>query len=77
MMSITIPLDEVQVKLKELVHKLGPGDVILITENQEPVAKLVGEAATKRPSRVPGNCAGKINLLIEDDEHLEGFADYI
>ena len=42
-MSITITLDEAQAKLKDLVHQLAPGDEIIITENQQTVAKLISE----------------------------------
>ena len=42
-MSITITLEEAQAKLKDLVNQLEPGDEIIITENQQTVAKLVSE----------------------------------
>jgi antitoxin (DNA-binding transcriptional repressor) of toxin-antitoxin stability system len=54
---------------------LAPGDEVIITENQRPVAKLLSQPAEKRKPRTPGNCKGMIMLLVEDDEHLEGFAD--
>ena len=76
-MSITITLDEAQAKLKDLVHQLAPGDEIIITENQQTVATLMGKSAPPRKPRVPGNCKGMITLLVEDDEHLEGFAEYM
>jgi antitoxin (DNA-binding transcriptional repressor) of toxin-antitoxin stability system len=44
----TITVEEAQSKLKELIDKLVPGEEIIITENQHPVAKLVGE----RPARL-------------------------
>jgi len=40
-MSATITIDEAQAKLRELIHRLAPGEEVIITENQEPVAKLV------------------------------------
>jgi len=76
-MSATITVEEAQATLKELIHQLAPGEEVVITENQKPVAKLVGETAKKRQPRTPGNCNGMITLLIEDDEHLEGFAEYM
>ena len=42
-MSTTIPIDEAQAKLKELIHQLTPGEELIITENEHPVAKLVSE----------------------------------
>ena len=76
-MSITITLEEAQAKLKDFIHQLAPGDEIIITENQLTVAKLVSESPQQRKPRVPGLGKGMITLLIEDDEHLEGFAEYM
>jgi antitoxin (DNA-binding transcriptional repressor) of toxin-antitoxin stability system len=76
-MTITISLEEAQAKLKDLVHQLSPGDEIVILENQLPVATLTGKTSPARKPRVPGNCKGMISLLVEDDEHLVGFEDYM
>jgi hypothetical protein len=49
-----------------------------LTRNQQPVAKLlVPPPAPQRLPRVPGNCKGMITLLIEDDEHLKDFEEYM
>ena len=74
-MSVLVTVEEAQAHLKELIHQLAPGEEVVITENQQPVATLVGKTSTPRKPRVPGNCRGMINLLTEDDEHLEGFAE--
>lgn len=76
-MSTTMTVDEAQAKLKDLIHQLSPGEEIIITENQQPVAKLVSEHSKQRKPRVPGLGKGMITLLVEDDEHLEGFAGYL
>jgi antitoxin (DNA-binding transcriptional repressor) of toxin-antitoxin stability system len=76
-MSTTIPIDEAQAKLKELIHQLVPGEEVIIIENHHPVAKLVCEPAKQQKPRAPGNCQGMIQLLVEDDEHLEGFTEYM
>jgi antitoxin (DNA-binding transcriptional repressor) of toxin-antitoxin stability system len=76
-MSATTTIDEAQAKLKELIHLMIPGEEVIITENQQPVAKLVSEPTKRRRARTPGNCKGMITLLVEDDEHLEGFAEYM
>ena len=49
----------------------------MITQNQEPVAKLVGQRPRERKPRTPGNCKGMIILAVEDDEHLKDFAEYM
>ena len=40
----TVTIQEAQANLPELIHKLTPGDEVVITENDQPVAKLVNEA---------------------------------
>ena len=75
-MTITITLEEAQAKLKDFIHQLAPGDEIIITENQQTIAKLVSENPQHRKPRVPGLGKGMISLLKEDNEHLEGFAEY-
>ena len=75
-MGATISIDEAQDRLAELIHCLAPGDEIIITENQQPVAKLLSQS--KPPERrEPGRCKGMITLLVEDEEHLEGFKEYM
>jgi antitoxin (DNA-binding transcriptional repressor) of toxin-antitoxin stability system len=36
----TITIQEAQAKLLELIHQLSPGDEVLITENNQPIARL-------------------------------------
>jgi prevent-host-death family protein len=76
-MSATIPVEEAQAKLGDLIGKLTLGEEIVVTQNQEPVAKLVGQRPSESKPRVPGNCKGMITLAIEDDEHLKDFAEYM
>jgi antitoxin (DNA-binding transcriptional repressor) of toxin-antitoxin stability system len=76
-LSIIITLEEAQARLKDLIHQLEPGDEIIITENQHTVAKLVSEIPHPRKPRVPGLGKGMITLLVEDDEHLDGFSEYM
>ena len=50
----TVTLQEAQAKLPELVHNLTPDDELVITENDQPVAKLVAPPAAKpRPFLEP------------------------
>ena len=37
----TVTIQEAQAKLADLIHKLTPGDEVVITENNQPVAKLI------------------------------------
>ena len=74
-MSTTITVEVAQANLKELIHELAHGEEVVITENQLQVATLVGNPLRPLKPRVPGNCKGMITLLVEDDEHLEGFVE--
>jgi prevent-host-death family protein len=75
-MSTTITLDEAQAKLKELIRQLGPGDEVIITENQKPVARLVGQTA-KPPRPVPGLGKGSVVHIAPDfDGPMDEFKEY-
>jgi antitoxin (DNA-binding transcriptional repressor) of toxin-antitoxin stability system len=76
-MSATITVEEAQAKLPELIGRLSLGEEIVLTQDQQPVAKLVGQWSSERKPRVPGNCKGVITLAVEDDEHLKDFEDYM
>jgi prevent-host-death family protein len=76
-MPTTITVEEAQAKLKELVQQLAPGEEVILTENQQPVAKIVSSKPPQRQPRVPGRCKGMITLLVEDDEHLKDFKEYM
>jgi antitoxin (DNA-binding transcriptional repressor) of toxin-antitoxin stability system len=71
-----VTLEEAQARLPDLIHELVPGQEVLITENERPVAKLVGQAADSRHP-VPGRCKGMLTILSDDDEHLEDFKEYM
>src|SRR4051794_10086540 len=79
-MSTTITIEEAQAKLKELIHQLAPGEEMIITENQQPVAKLVNEqrAMAKPPRPGPGLCKGMITYMAPDfDAPLEDMKEYM
>jgi len=75
-MNKIIDIDTDHTTLIELVAGLQPDDEVVIVRNHKPVAKLV-PTFEDRPRRKPGNCKGMITILVEDDEHLEGFEEYM
>lgn len=79
-MATTISVDEAQAKLRQLIQQMAPGDVIVITEDQEPVAKLVSEQ-TKPPRKQrpgPGLCKGMITYMAPDfDAPLKDMKEYM
>jgi len=72
----SISLQEAQANLPELIHKMTPGDQVVITENSQPVAQLTVVPSAK-PQPLPGRCQGMLTVLAEDDEHLADFVEYM
>ena len=76
-MQTTMAVEDIKLTLPELLDSLTPGDEVILTRNQQPVAKLLSEPAKQRQPRRAGNCIGMIRIVAEDDEHLEGFEEYM
>ena len=77
-MTNSIPIEQVQDRLKELVHQLTPGDEILITENDRTVAKLVYEGSPEATRPKPGLGKGSIIFMSPDfDEPLDELKEYM
>lgn len=76
MSSLTV--QEAQAKLSELIHNMKPGDEVVITENDEPVARLVFAEQRKRAPRLPGTLRGTVKYMAPDfDAPLDDFKEYI
>jgi antitoxin (DNA-binding transcriptional repressor) of toxin-antitoxin stability system len=70
-MSAIITVEEAQARLKELIDNLAAGEEIVITDNQQTVAKLVGERSPNNPRPAPGLGKGSILYMAPDfDEPL-------
>ena len=77
-MPAMITVEEAQANLKQLIASLAPGEEILLTENQAPVAKLIGERPGRMPRPAPGLGKGSILYMAPDfDEPLEEFKEYM
>lgn len=77
-MSMTITVEQAQAQLKELIDRLAPGEEVLITENQQPVARLVGERPAARQRPAPGLGKGMITFIAPDfDAPLEDMKEYM
>ncbi len=76
-MSEIVPLEEAQAHLAELIAGLAPGKEVLITKNERPVAKLIGQAPVERQPRKPGSAKGKLIVHADDEEHLKDFKEYL
>jgi antitoxin (DNA-binding transcriptional repressor) of toxin-antitoxin stability system len=77
-MQKTIAMEDIKLTLPQLLDSLTPGDEVILTRNQQPVAKLVSEQprmARQRPS--PGLGKGLIAVIADDDEHVKDFGEYM
>lgn len=73
----TVTLKEAQSRLPDLIHSLSPGEELVITENNEPLAKLSrSEPKTRWPCE-PGSARGKIRMAPDFDAPLEEFREYM
>ena len=73
----TVTLEEAQARLPQIIERLQPGEEIVITRDQKPVARLLAEERPKRKPRQPGNCKGMLTIVADDEEHLNDFAEYM
>ena len=49
----TVSIVEAQSKLSEIIHKLNPGEEVFITENDQPIARLlVAQPQPRQPRRL-------------------------
>lgn len=72
-----ISLEDARDRLADLIAGLGPGEEVQITEDDRPVARLVGEPRHRTEPRKPGSAVGLLVVVEDDDEHLEDFRDYM
>jgi antitoxin (DNA-binding transcriptional repressor) of toxin-antitoxin stability system len=70
-------VNEVQARLPELVKQIASGDEVVITDHDEPVARLVRQEVEQPMIRRPGSAKGKLRIVAEDEEHLADFRDYM
>jgi prevent-host-death family protein len=73
----TVTIEEAQDKLSELIHRLKPGEEIVITENDHPVARLL--PPPPKPARQPrqfGTLKGTVLSMEHFDDPLEDFEEY-
>ena len=75
----TITLQEAQATLPDLIHRLAPGEELVITENDQPVAKLVVTPLPEPPKKLRqlGTMRGTVLSMEHFDDPLEDFAEYM
>ncbi len=72
----TIPLEEAQEHLAELVSRLSPGEAVTLTRDDRPVATLM--AIQPPPDAAPrlGTLKGTVLSMEHFDAPLEEFEEY-
>ena len=72
----TLTLEEAQSHLGEIIDKLIPGEEVVLTRGDKPVARIVAGPGEK-PRPVPGRGKGMLTVISEDDDHLQDFSEYM
>ena len=72
-----VTIEEAQAKLPQLIEHLVAGEELVITQNQEPIARLLAQQKPRRKPRRVGNCKGMLTIVTDDDEHLKDFEEYM
>ena len=74
-----VSIREAQANLPELVHRLRPGDEVIIIENDKPVARIISAVSPpQRPSRQLGTLWGTVLYMAPDfDAPLGDFKEYM
>jgi antitoxin (DNA-binding transcriptional repressor) of toxin-antitoxin stability system len=74
-----VSIEEARAKLSELIHDLHPGDEVIITEGENPVARLLPPVNRREgKKRQLGTLHGTVRYIAPDfDAPLEDFKDYM
>jgi prevent-host-death family protein len=68
----TVTVEEAQSQLAHLIEKLRPGEVITITRDDKPLARLTGAEESPRPTPRLGTMRGTVLSIAPDfDDPLD------
>jgi antitoxin (DNA-binding transcriptional repressor) of toxin-antitoxin stability system len=72
-----ISIDQASAQLPLLLSKLAPGEEIILTDGEKPIATVKPvQDGDPLPNRRRGTAKGVLTIISEDDEHLSDFAEY-
>ncbi|HEV7373806.1 MAG TPA: type II toxin-antitoxin system prevent-host-death family antitoxin [Pyrinomonadaceae bacterium] len=71
-----IDLEKAKAQISSLLQTALDGEEIVITQNEQPVLKLM-PISTVKPRRQSGSAKGLITMSDNFDEPLEDFAEYM
>jgi len=75
-----VTMEEAQANLPELIQKLAVGEEVVITENDQPVARLLASAPvlTLKKTRKLGTLQGTVLFMASDfDAPLDDLKEYM
>jgi prevent-host-death family protein len=71
-----ITIEEAQARLAELIGNTSPGEELVITKNDQPVAKLIRLSAGQWPCQ-PGSARNTTHRMAQDfDAPLDDFKEH-
>ncbi len=75
----TVTIEEAKASLVDLIHQLQPDEEVVITENNQPVARLTPiNSSVQRKPRQSGTLRGTVKYRAPDfDAPLEDFKEYM
>jgi prevent-host-death family protein len=74
----TVTIVEAQAQLPELIDRVHSGDEVVITRDQQPVARLIADLPADNKARRCGTMKGTVLYMAPDfDAPLEDFKDYM
>jgi antitoxin (DNA-binding transcriptional repressor) of toxin-antitoxin stability system len=74
----TITLEEAQAHLPEIIETLKPGEEVVISRDDKPLAAVRALPASPRAPRRPGTLKGTVLYIAPDFDAIpEGFEEYI
>jgi prevent-host-death family protein len=75
----TVTIEEAQANLSEIIHRMHLGEEVVITQHDQPVARIVPpQPVTRREPRQPGTLRGTVVYMAPDfDAPLDDFKEYM
>ena len=70
-----LKIEDIKGSLEKIIEQLLPGEEIILTRSDEPIARLLPLPANTNP-RKPGTAKGLVTIEDDFDAPLEDFKDY-
>jgi antitoxin (DNA-binding transcriptional repressor) of toxin-antitoxin stability system len=72
-----MPIEQAESHLREIIEKLSPGEEIVLTRDDKPVATIRAAPPPRKPRRF-GTLKGTVLYMAPDFDAIpEGFEDYL